>query len=135
MKLNTPMKILAFCILSFQSSWYFIFYISGTKQSLSERVGEIRTEISVDPMLPALVGTSSLHANVRREVVCQCRHPLPRKTCQAPSSPPMKGKARPPPPGSWKLSMAPRRGSPPGSTLPPHYLIVQVTPRPSRHPQ
>jgi hypothetical protein len=27
MKLNTPMKILAFCISSFQSSWYFAFCI------------------------------------------------------------------------------------------------------------
>jgi hypothetical protein len=27
MKLNTPIKILAFCILSFQSSWYFVFCI------------------------------------------------------------------------------------------------------------
>jgi hypothetical protein len=36
MELNTPMKILAFCILSFQSSWYFTFYILwGTKHSLS----------------------------------------------------------------------------------------------------
>jgi hypothetical protein len=27
MKLNTSIKILAFCISSFQSSWYFVFYI------------------------------------------------------------------------------------------------------------
>jgi hypothetical protein len=27
MELNTPIKILAFCISSFQSSWYFTFYI------------------------------------------------------------------------------------------------------------
>jgi hypothetical protein len=26
MELNTPMKILAFCILSFQSSWHFAFH-------------------------------------------------------------------------------------------------------------
>jgi hypothetical protein len=26
MELNTPIKILAFCILSFQSSWYFAFH-------------------------------------------------------------------------------------------------------------
>jgi hypothetical protein len=35
MKLNTPIKILAFCILSFQSSWYFVFCIPWeTKHSL-----------------------------------------------------------------------------------------------------
>jgi hypothetical protein len=27
MELNTPMKILAFCISSFQSSWHFVFCI------------------------------------------------------------------------------------------------------------
>jgi hypothetical protein len=38
MKLSTPMKILAFCISSFQKSWYFAFCISwGTKHSLSKR--------------------------------------------------------------------------------------------------
>jgi hypothetical protein len=36
MELNTPMKILAFCISSFQSSWHFAFCIPwGTKHSLN----------------------------------------------------------------------------------------------------
>jgi hypothetical protein len=34
MELNTPMKILAFCILSFQSSWHFTFCISWPKNFL-----------------------------------------------------------------------------------------------------
>jgi hypothetical protein len=37
MELNTPMKILAFCISSFQSSWHFTFCISWEiKHSLTE---------------------------------------------------------------------------------------------------
>jgi hypothetical protein len=36
MELNTPMKILAFCISSFQSSWHFVFCILWeTKYNLS----------------------------------------------------------------------------------------------------
>jgi hypothetical protein len=36
MELNTPIKFLAFCISSFQSSWHFAFCILwGTKHSLS----------------------------------------------------------------------------------------------------
>jgi hypothetical protein len=39
MELNTPMKILAFCISSFQSSWHFAFCIPwGTKHSLSRKM-------------------------------------------------------------------------------------------------
>jgi hypothetical protein len=35
-ELNTPIKILVFCISSFQNSWHFAFCISwGTKHSLS----------------------------------------------------------------------------------------------------
>jgi hypothetical protein len=41
MELNTPMKILTFCISSFQSS-YFAFCISyGTKHSLNYIIGDI----------------------------------------------------------------------------------------------
>jgi hypothetical protein len=37
MELNTPMKILVFCISSFQSSWHFAFCIPWeTKHSLSD---------------------------------------------------------------------------------------------------
>jgi hypothetical protein len=37
MELNTPIKILVFCISSFQSSWYFVFCIPrGSKHSPSE---------------------------------------------------------------------------------------------------
>jgi hypothetical protein len=44
MELNTPMKILAFCILSFQSSWYFAFCIPwGTKHSLSRISSSVST--------------------------------------------------------------------------------------------
>jgi hypothetical protein len=47
MELNTPMKILAFCISSFQSSWYFVFCIPwGTKHSLS-KISSIRLELQI----------------------------------------------------------------------------------------
>jgi hypothetical protein len=66
MELNTPMKILAFCISSFQSSWYFAFCIPWrTKQSLKCR----REYFNFTHIFPSCIGCVIPH--VMQNVKCQ----------------------------------------------------------------
>jgi hypothetical protein len=50
MELNTPMKILAFCISSFQSSWHFAFYISCELETAKE-YEKVNMNLFYDPLI------------------------------------------------------------------------------------
>lgn len=72
MELNMILKILAFCISSFQSSWYFVFCIPWrTKQALKQ--GDSDFSISFDTDAPQLFD-ALLISSEKDDILC----PIPR---------------------------------------------------------
>jgi hypothetical protein len=79
MELNTPMKILAFCISSFQSSWHFVFCIprrtkhslrTGRHDELLINNNEIASMVVDDLMGTPVIGESILF--LFQVNICHC---------------------------------------------------------------
>jgi hypothetical protein len=75
MELNTPMKILAFCISSFQSSWHFAFCIPwGTKHNQCLWYNyDINTSISHYYLALAYNGPMALHQKKKNATFIGCK--------------------------------------------------------------